>query len=247
MNNIVPISDITKTIMQNAQAEYENGKNNNLSDDEYIDRWGDIKKKLPIEEIAKRCVKKQLVKSGIPKNLWSIKLSEFPAKTNLQKQFKKRLLDYVQTSESDKPLVLLGKPGSGKTYQSIAVAKSIIFKTYKDSKEELSLRFVCNYDYAKSVSLMEYQNSGLGKVSILIIDDFMNKPTEAILHSYFDLINKRYMNKLRTIIVSNYDIFGTEKHLPQIGSEYQKNPNMIAMLDRLKRGLIWDCNWPSLR
>jgi DNA replication protein DnaC len=200
-----------------------------------ISRWDEPAEHLKKtkEQLCSDYVKFQLLMGGVPKSFWYSKLKGLPESLN---HFKKSISDFVSLSPTGQNVVLIGEPGSGKTQTAVIAAKGLLKRSYGNGKK-LTLRMLDNNDFICSVKNAEDIDKNLIYASILIIDDFMNRASEAAIYQYFTLLKKRIDAGRRTIITSNLDIFNINKN----------DVNMKAIQDRLRLAFIYDCNWPSLR
>ena len=151
--------------------------------------------------------------------------------------------EFAQIAESGRCLLLLGKPGTGKTHLSVAIANKIMAATsatavYRTVGSVLqSIR--ATYDRASEQSESQILSS-LVSPSLLILDEIgvsKEKPSEFELTTLFAIINGRYEEQRPTVIVSNLDA----KALPAAIGE--------RCADRLREGgvIVIPFEWESQR
>jgi DNA replication protein DnaC len=151
--------------------------------------------------------------------------------------------EFAQIAESGRCLLLLGKPGTGKTHLSVAIANKIMATTsattvYRTVGSVLqSIR--ATYDRTSEQSESQILSS-LVSPSLLILDEIgvsKEKPSDFELTTLFAIINGRYEEQRPTVIVSNLDA----KALPAAIGE--------RCADRLREGgvIVIPFEWESQR
>jgi DNA replication protein DnaC len=151
--------------------------------------------------------------------------------------------EFSQIAESGRCLLLLGKPGTGKTHLSVAIANEIMARSsatavYRTVGSVLqSIR--ASYDRTSEQSESQILSS-LISPSLLILDEIgvsKEKPSDFELTTLFAIINGRYEEQRPTVIVSNLDA----KALPAAIGE--------RCADRLREGgvIVIPFEWESQR
>lgn len=151
--------------------------------------------------------------------------------------------EFSQIAESGRCLLLLGKPGTGKTHLSVAIANEIMAKTsatavYRTVGSVLQA-IRATYDRTSEQSESQILSS-LISPSLLILDEIgvsKEKPSDFELTTLFAIINGRYEEQRPTVIVSNLDA----KALPAAIGE--------RCADRLREGgvIVIPFEWESQR
>lgn len=156
------------------------------------------------ECLAEIKIKRELQRSGL-KSLLDNNIKDFKVKYPHQKNMKQMAIEYVKSDSRDW-FVMLGASGSGKTMLCSAVAKTLI-------KKGLKTRYVVWTSFTKELNALMFQGEkadarALDKykqIPVLYIDDFLKgRSTEYNLTVAFDLLNYRVINKLPTIISSEF-------------------------------------------
>ena len=148
-----------------------------------------------------------------------------------------------QISESGRCLLLLGKPGTGKTHLSVGIANEIMAKSsatavYRTIGSVLQA-IRATYDRTNEQSESQILSSLIGP-SLLILDEIgvsKEKPSDFELTTLFAIINGRYEEMRPTVIVSNLD----GQSLPAAIGE--------RCIDRLREGgvIVIPFEWESQR
>lgn len=129
-----------------------------------------------------------------------------------QKKALKVCREYAESFEANakdgRCLLLLGKPGTGKTHLANAIAGHVVchsrsvtaaYRTVSTILQFIKGSFDRESGYTEAQAL-----DALCEPSLLIIDEIgATKPTEFELATLFNIIDGRYQNLLPTIIVSN--------------------------------------------
>ena len=149
--------------------------------------------------------------------------------------------NYIEHHKAGRCLLLLGKPGTGKTHLAAAIAGQVmqvlgrqcVYRTVPGILQYIK----ASYDNATNYTEAEAYSS-LVTCSLLVIDEIgATKQTEFELSVLFTIINGRYERQLPTVIVSNL----MPKELPDAMGE--------RCVDRLREGggiaLVFD--WESMR
>jgi DNA replication protein DnaC len=183
----------------------------------------------------------------IPKRFASKTLEGYTATTTEQRKAlntcRRYAAEFSQIAESGRCLLLLGKPGTGKTHLSVGIANEIMAKTaatavYRTIGTVLqSIR--ATYDRTSEQTESQILSS-LISPSLLILDEIgvsKEKPSDFELTTLFAIINGRYEELRPTVIVSNLD----GQALPAAIGE--------RCIDRLREGgvIVVPFEWESHR
>ena len=151
--------------------------------------------------------------------------------------------EFSKIAESGRCLLLLGKPGTGKTHLSVAIANEIMARSsatavYRTVGSVLQA-IRATYDRTSEQSESQILSS-LVSPSLLILDEIgvsKEKPSDFELTTLFAIINGRYEEQRPTVIVSNLDA----KALPAAIGE--------RCADRLREGgvIVIPFEWESQR
>lgn len=178
----------------------------------------------------------------IPKRFQTRTFETYFAESEGQKKNLEKCRDYAanfeQNHKAGNSLLLLGKPGTGKTHLAAAIAIKVMEGRHTALYRTVSgiLQLVKgsygDSDYSESEAF-----ASLVKPSLLIIDEVgATKPTEFEKAVLFEVINRRYEEMLPTIVISNL----MPKELSDAMGE--------RCIDRLREGgtaAVFD--WPSMR
>jgi DNA replication protein DnaC len=196
-------------------------------------------------ERAAALVAKMEAKVGgalIPKRFQTRTFETYQATTEAQRKNLEKCREYAalfeQNHKEGNSLLLLGKPGTGKTHLAAAIAIKVMEGKHTALYRTVSgiLQLVKgsygDSDYSESEAF-----ASLVKPSLLIIDEVgATKPTEFEKAVLFEVINRRYEEMLPTIVISNL----MPKELSEAMGE--------RCIDRLREGgtaAVFD--WASMR
>lgn len=146
-------------------------------------------------------------KSGLSDVMKKFTFDSYNASTNWQEYIKNRAMEYVNNHD-DKWFYIGGQVGCGKTHICTAITialfmqgKSGLYMLWRDKTAELK-GLMNTESYDKKIEELK-------KAEILYIDDFLktpnkNKPSSADINLAFEILNYRYINKLITVISSEW-------------------------------------------
>lgn len=183
----------------------------------------------------------------IPKRFASKTLDGYIATTAEQRKAintcRRYAAEFKQIAEAGRCLLLLGKPGTGKTHLSVAIANEImarssataVYRTIGSVLQAIRATYDRTSDQSESQIL-----SSLVSPSLLILDEIgvsKEKPSDFELTTLFAIINGRYEQMRPTVIVSNLEA----SQLPTAMGD--------RCIDRLREGgvIVVPFDWESQR
>ncbi|WP_447801208.1 ATP-binding protein [Pseudomonas kilonensis] len=213
----------------------------------------EVREKAEASERANKAMEQRMAmerKLGaalIPKRFAGKTFDQYVANTQEQRKAlntcRRYAAEFVKIAETGRCLLLLGKPGTGKTHLSVAIANEImatttataVYRTLGAVLQAIRATYDHNSDQSESQIL-----SSLISPSLLILDEIgvsKEKPSDFELTTLFAIINGRYEEMRPTIIVSNLD--------------GQALPGAIGerCIDRLREGgvIVIPFEWESQR
>lgn len=152
-----------------------------------------------------------LNRSGIPQRYVDHQLATFRAVAGTEKA----LAAARACVDEPRGMVLIGKPGSGKTHLAVGILRAI---AEAGSERDTSLsffrsRFVVVPDLLDTLrerindSTVRDPLPTLATAPLLVLDDLgREKPSEWVTDRLYVLVNRRYNNLLPTIVTTNYQL-----------------------------------------
>lgn len=199
------------------------------------------------QEAARRdiALKELLGSALIPKRFVGRNFDGYTATTEQEVSALKKCRDYAEDFDDHlrhgRCLLLMGKPGTGKTHLACSIAnylikerrKSVIYRTVSGILQYIKGSYDSYATYSEAQAFDVLQSPDL-----LIIDEVgATKPTEFEIATLFQIINARYEECLPTIVISNL----MPKELAPVLGE--------RSVDRLREGggiaVVFD--WKSMR
>lgn len=183
----------------------------------------------------------------IPKRFTDKTLNGYNAESPEQKEALRICRKYVdkftEISETGRCLLMLGKPGTGKTHLAVAIANELMRKTAATAVYRTvgSILHDIRSTYGGGTERTEGMIlSGLIAPSLLVLDEIgvsKENPSDFELTTLFAIINGRYEQMRPTVIISNLD----GKSLPSAMGE--------RCVDRLREGgvIVIPFEWESQR
>lgn len=150
---------------------------------------------------------RSIEKSGLSDVMKKLTFDSFNASTDWQEYIKIKAKSFVKDGKG-KWFYIGGQVGCGKTHICTAVTialfmqgKSGLYMLWRDKTAELK--------GLMNTEIYDKKIDELKKAEVLYIDDFLktpnnNKPTSADINLAFEILNYRYINKLITVISSEW-------------------------------------------
>lgn len=161
--------------------------------------------------MAKRNLESRQAKSGIPFRYREKTIESFCADSELKQKALAVCKDYSENFrehyDSGRCLIMMGRPGTGKTHLATAIVGNVIantkatavYGTVSSIIQDIKGSFDKEAEYTEKQAYERYKNPNL-----LVIDEVgATKGTEFELSCLFNIINSRYEDGLPTIVVSN--------------------------------------------
>jgi len=193
---------------------------------------------------ARSALHKRLMESGIPVRFRAKRLTDYTTDTGEQREALHKVKEYVtdfgDAYDAGRNLLLIGKPGCGKTHLACAVGLEVL-----DAGG--SVRYTTVADMVRRVTDTWRNRDGetesdvladLGTVDLLILDEAgVQSGSNVELTRICEVMDRRYREMLPTIIVSN---LGIDALVPLLGDR---------VIDRLRDNgsQLVAFNWPSYR
>lgn len=201
--------------MENLATKTEDGQMNSYNcelckDTTWIiDDTGKVVSRCKCYEVMK--VREQWEASGLKTDDLDKTFATYEHWSNLSKHMKSAATNYYLRfkeieNTNHNSILFCGQPGAGKTHLCIALANNFI---KKDSKRVVYMPYRDVITKLKQNILdKEYYKNLVGKyqmAEILLVDDlFKGKVNETDINIMFEIINHRYINKLPTIVSTEY-------------------------------------------
>jgi len=196
---------------------------------------------------AKNRMERKLGAALIPKRFAGRTLDGYTVENEDQKEAlricRKYAAVFPEIYKAGRCLLLLGKPGTGKTHLAVGIANEIMRTSAFTAVYRTvgSLLQAIRGSYDKSGTQNEAQIlAGMIEPSLLILDEIgvsKEKPSDFELTTLFAVINGRYEQQRPTVIISNLDA----EHLPMAMGD--------RCVDRLREGggIAVKFDWESQR
>ncbi|MNG90071.1 DNA replication protein DnaC [compost metagenome] len=200
------------------------------------------------EALTKRmAISRKLGDALIPKRFEKCTLANYSAENEGQRKALSFCRHYVKVFdeivESGRCMVLIGKPGTGKTHLGVAIANELLHKTSRTAVYRTvgSILQVIRATYDRHSERSEADIlSSLVTPDLLVLDEVgvsKEQPSDFELTTLFAIINGRYEQMRPTVVISNLDA----EQLPVAMGE--------RCVDRLREGgmIVVPFEWESHR
>lgn len=170
-------------------------------------------------------------------------IAESPEQEEALRVCTKYVAKFAEISQSGRCLLLLGRPGTGKTHLGVAIANELmrrtaataVYRTLGTILHEIKATFRPGSERSEAHIL-----AGLINPSLLVLDEIglsKENPSDFELSTLFSIINGRYEQMRPTVVISNLD----SKALPGAIGE--------RCADRLREGgvIVLPFEWESQR
>jgi DNA replication protein DnaC len=193
----------------------------------------------------RRALSEKLGSAAIPARFTSKTFDCFKVSNDRQQKALDACVEYAENfmahRREGRCLMLMGKPGTGKSHLAAAIANHLVRKTlalavYR-TVAGLLIEIKESYDRGSNRSEAQVMRA-LSSPDLLILDEVgATKPSEFELAMLFAVINSRYENQLPTLVVSNLP---PKELAGAIGDR---------CVDRLREGggIVVGFDWESMR
>jgi DNA replication protein DnaC len=210
------------------------------------------------EEAARDFIEKieGIIQKNIPRRFWSASIESFQTPFPQMEGIKRKIKGFI-SSRQGKSLVMIGKPGTGKTHLGYAIYKHLLISTLTENGIDVMQRPIfataldiirdfkecwrqCSPDdedqYRPAFISERQALTHYGNTPILIVDEvgvgFQSETEKLILT---EIINYRYERMLPIVLISNLE----PSQLTNVLGE--------RVIDRLKEGEFLIFDWGSWR
>jgi DNA replication protein DnaC len=146
-----------------------------------------------------------MTSANIPKRYWHKELADFITEdTHMMKAITGYIDNQEQVSRLGRSIIMIGKPGTGKTHIACCILKNWYGRKYYVNARAYTREIKDTFNSSESEKKVIDRYTGY---DLLVIDEIgkqMNTDHER--YAMFDLINERYNQNKPTIIASNLNI-----------------------------------------
>ncbi|MNJ48602.1 DNA replication protein DnaC [compost metagenome] len=175
----------------------------------------------------------------IPKRFEKRTLDSYTAESEGQRRALSFCRHYVKTfdaiRETGRCMVLIGKPGTGKTHLGVAIANELLHKTSRTAVYRTvgSILQAIRATYDRHTERSEADIlSSLVTPDLLVLDEVgvsKDQPSDFELTTLFAIINGRYEQQLPTIVISNLGAGELPKAMGERCVDRLREGNLIAV------------------